>query len=199
MWVPLKKWYNVWFLRYWVFCTFNNPKNQHFEKMKKTPRDIILHKFTINDNHIIYDSWDISQNRQIFLSSWAIFCPFTPLTAQRMKILKKWKKHLEISFYTSVPKIMIIDYTVPEIRSVTDVIIFHFGQFFALLPPKQPKKPKFQKNEEKKHPKVSSFNTSYQKSHMLYSSWEMARDVCNFSFWVIFCHFTHLTAWKIKI
>ena len=140
MWVPLKKSYNVWFLRYGVFCTFffalfNNPKNQHFEKMKKTPRDIILHKFTINDNHMIYDSWDISQNRQIFLSSWAIFCPFTPLTAQRMKIFKKWKKHLEISFYTSVPKIMIIYYTVPEIKSVTDVIIFHFGQFFALLPP----------------------------------------------------------------
>ena len=47
-------------------------------------------------------------------------------------------KHLEISlFYTSVPKSMIICYTVPEIWHVTDVIvIFHFGLFFALLPPK---------------------------------------------------------------
>ena len=25
-------------------------------------------------------------------SFWAIFCPFTPLTAQKIKILKKWKK-----------------------------------------------------------------------------------------------------------
>ena len=32
---------------------------------------------------------------------------------------------------------MIICYTVPEIWHVTDVIvIFHFGLFFALLPPK---------------------------------------------------------------
>ena len=48
-------------------------------------------KITINDNHIIYGSWDIKCDRQIFLSLWAIFCPFTPLT-QKIKILKKWKK-----------------------------------------------------------------------------------------------------------
>ena len=67
------------------------------------------------------------------------------------------KKHLDISFYISVPKIMIICCTVPEIWCVTDVIIFHFGLFFALLPTppprlaptKQPKKSKIQKNEKK--------------------------------------------------
>ena len=55
---------------------------------------------------------------------------------------KKIKKCQEISsFYTSVPKMMIIHYTVPEICWVTDLIaIFHFGLFFALL---QPKKTKF--------------------------------------------------------
>ena len=45
------------------------------------------------------------------------------------------KKHLEISpFYTSVPKIMIIGYTVPEIWHVMNVFIFHFGLHFSLLP-----------------------------------------------------------------
>ena len=35
----------------------NNPENQNFEKMKKTPEDIIiLHMSTINQNHVIYDS-----------------------------------------------------------------------------------------------------------------------------------------------
>ena len=35
----------------------NNPKNLNFEKMKQTLGDIIiLHKCTINDNHIMYDS-----------------------------------------------------------------------------------------------------------------------------------------------
>ena len=39
---------------------------------------------------------------------WAIFWPFTPLKAQKMKFLKKMKKHPEISsFYTGVAKIMI--------------------------------------------------------------------------------------------
>ena len=50
------------------------------------------------------------------------------------------KKSGDLSFYKSVPKIMIICYTVPEIQCVTDVIvIFHFGLFFALLPPNSPK------------------------------------------------------------
>ena len=75
-----------------------------------------------------------------YFSFWAIFCPFNPLTAQKMKMVKKMKKkkkQLEIfSFYTNVPKITIICYTAPEIQCVTDVIVtFEFGLFFALLPP----------------------------------------------------------------
>ena len=35
----------------------NNPENQNFEKMKKAPGDIIiLHRWTINYNHIMYGS-----------------------------------------------------------------------------------------------------------------------------------------------
>ena len=75
--------------------------------VKSTRYIIILHKFTINDNHMIYGSWDINCNRQIFfLSSWAIFCPFTALIAQKMIISKKWKAPEISSFYTSVPKLM---------------------------------------------------------------------------------------------
>ena len=41
---------------------------------------------------------------------------------------------------------MIIGFTVPEIWHVTDVIvIFHFEQFFALLPPNSPKNEHFRK------------------------------------------------------
>ena len=113
--------------------------------MKKTPGDIIiLHECT--KNHKIW-----CDRCNCYFSFWAIFCPFTPLTAQKIKILKKWKKHLEISsFYTSVPKIMIICYIVPEIWCMTDVIvIFHFGIFFALLPCLEPKKSKLKKNFKK--------------------------------------------------
>ena len=60
-------------------------------------------------------------------------------------------KHLVISsFYTSVPKIMIICYTAPEIWHKTDAIMFHFGQFFALLQPRKLKISK-KKNDWRYH------------------------------------------------
>ena len=82
---------------------------------------------------MVPEIWGVTD--RIFLSFWTNFCPFTPLTTRKIKIFKKWKKHLKISsFYKSISKIMIIHCTVPEIRHVTDVIfIFHFGLFFALL------------------------------------------------------------------
>ena len=74
----------------------NNQKNQNLKKMKRSPGDIIiLHKCTINDNHVMYGFWDMECDGQNFLAFWIIFCPFTLLTTQ--KISKKWKKRLEIS------------------------------------------------------------------------------------------------------
>ena len=133
------KWQSyVWFMRYEApqtefffnlghilpFYPTNNPKNQNFEKMKKNPGDIIiLHKCSKNRDHKLYSSWYMKCSRQNFLSFWVLFCPFTPLTTQINQNFEKMKKSLEIwSFYTNVPKIMIICYTVPEIRSMTDVI-----------------------------------------------------------------------------
>ena len=113
------KWksYNVWFLRYgaWqtIYCHFGqifallppkNPNNQNFEKVKKkTPGDIIiLHMCAINENHIMYGSSDMERDGQNFLSFWTNFCTFTPLKTQIIKILKKWKKNLEILSFTHV-------------------------------------------------------------------------------------------------
>ena len=80
-----------------------------------------------------------------YFSFWAIFCPFIPLTAWKIKIKKKWKK-------------------TPE-----DIIILH--------------------------------NCTKNYNQMMYGSWDMVRDRCNFyfSFWA--CPFTSppLTAQKIKI
>ena len=108
--------------------------------MKKMPGDIIiLHMYTINDNHMMYGSWDMERDKQNFLSFWTVFCPFTLLKTQKIKILKKRKKHPDISFYKSVPKIVIIYRTVTEIWRLADVIfVFHIGLFFALLPSSDP-------------------------------------------------------------
>ena len=68
-----------------------------------------------------------------YFSFWTILCPFTPITFP-----------LEMSsFYTSVLKIMIIWYTVPDIWHVMDaIVIFYFGLFFANSPQKPHKKTK---------------------------------------------------------
>ena len=105
------KWqsYDVWFLRYeaWrteFFCHFGPffallpPKNQHFQKLKKTPGDIILHKCTKNHDHMLYCSWDMARDGCNYFSFWAIYCPFT---TQKIKFLKN-EKHLEISSFHSV-------------------------------------------------------------------------------------------------
>ena len=85
---------------------------------------------------MIYSSWYMERGR-LKLPNLGHILPFYPLKTRKIKILKKWKNLLEISsFYTCVPKIMIIWCTVPEIRSETDRIFCHFGLFFALLPPK---------------------------------------------------------------
>ena len=53
----------------WIFCHLDyslpfyppNTENQNFEKMKKLPEDvIILHICTINENLMMYCSWDMS-------------------------------------------------------------------------------------------------------------------------------------------
>ena len=137
----------IWGVTDRIFCHFGpffallpprTTQKSKFLKTEKMSGDIsILHKCTKNHDHMVYCSWDMARDGCNCFLFWAIFCPFIPLTAQKHKIWKKWKKYLEISsFYTSVSKIMIICYTVPEIWCVTNVIvIFYFGLFFALLYP----------------------------------------------------------------
>ena len=51
---------------------------------KKTPGQA-------NDKDMIYGSSDMEHDRQNFLSFLTIFCPSTPLTTQKIKILKNEK------------------------------------------------------------------------------------------------------------
>ena len=130
----------IWSVMDRIFCYFgpffalyppNNPKNQNFEKLEKTPGNIIiLHMCNKIHDHMLYCSWDMAHDWCNYFSSWAIFCHFTSLTAWKIKILKKWKRKPEATIILqSVPKIMI-------------------------------------------------------------SSWDMTCDRCNyFSFWAIFCPF----------
>ena len=94
-------------LSFWtIFCPLNpltTQKIKILKKWKKMQEDIILHMCSINENYVMYVSWDTECDIHIFFSFWTIFCPFTPLTTQKIKILEKWKKAPYIlSFYTCV-------------------------------------------------------------------------------------------------
>ena len=99
------------------------------------------------------------------------FCPFTSLIARKIKIKKKKKrkKSLEISsFYNSIPKIIIICYTVPEIWCVTYVNYFSFWAIFCPFTPM------------KKMPEdIILHKCTKNHDHIPYCSWDMARDRCN--------------------
>ena len=106
--------------RFLPFYHSNSLKNQNLKKKKKRPGDIILHKCTKNYDHMLYSSWDMARDLcNSYFSFWPFF--FCPLTAQKTKISKKWKKSLEIDIIIlHVPKIMIRWCTVPEIWCATD-------------------------------------------------------------------------------
>ena len=80
------------------FCPFTSLKTPKIKILKKWKKCLeISQKCTFNDNHMMYDSWDMKHNRQNFLSFWAIFCFFTPLTTQKSIFWKNqkniWRYH----------------------------------------------------------------------------------------------------------
>ena len=97
----------------------SSPKNENFKKMKKNTWR--YHHFTQVHQKSCSCSWDMAHDRcNWYFSFWTVFHLFTPSTAQKIKISKKWKNLLEISLYTWVPKIMIRWCMVPEIWCVMD-------------------------------------------------------------------------------
>ena len=148
--------------------------------MKKTSGDIInLHMYTINDNHMMCGSWDMKLYRQNFLSFWTVFCPFSPLTIRKIKILKNWKKALRYYPFTHVYHkwqsydVWLLRYGVWWTEFV--VALDHFLPFY---PPKNLKNQNFEKNEKYAW-RYHHFTQMYQKSwsyatlFLRYDVWQM--------------------------
>ena len=127
------------FLSFWtIFCPFTTlkpQKNQNFEKIKKKPwryyhfTQVYQKWWSYAILFLRYDTWHV-----IIFHFGPFFALFPPNNLKNENF-KKMKKQLEItSFYTSVPKIMIRWYTVPEIWHMMDgIVTFLFGLFFVLL------------------------------------------------------------------
>ena len=114
-----------------------------------------------------------------------MFCPFTPLTTQEIRILKKGKKHLEmLSFYTCVAYMTVIWCMVPEeMWSVTDRIFVILDYFLPFYPSNNPKIKIFQK--WKKTWRYHHFTYGYQKLwsydvwFLRYGAWQI-EFICHF-------------------
>ena len=120
-------------------CPTNDPKKSEFWKqIKKNCLDILsfyVHMYTINEHHIIYGFWNVRCDRQKFLSFWVNFCPFSPQTTQKIKILKLKKSpgNIIILHICAIHDnhIIYVSWDMEYNRQN----FCHFGPFFALLPP----------------------------------------------------------------
>ena len=175
------------FFLFWAsFCPFTlltTWKIKTLKKWKKTPGYIIiLHMCTANDDHMMYGSWDMEHHRQDFLSFWTSSCPFTPVTTQEIKIMKKWKKHLVIlSFYKCEPEMKIMCGSWDMERKTE---FFHIlGHFFPFYPTNN-WKIKIKKKKMKKLPGdiIILHKCTINDDHMMYGSWDMKCDRNNFCF-----------------
>ena len=80
---------------FYPFILLTARKIKNLKRTKGTAGDIvILHMCTKNYDQMVYGSSDMVRDRcNCYFSFWAIFCSFNnPLTAPKIKILKKWKK-----------------------------------------------------------------------------------------------------------
>ena len=77
-------------------------------------------------------------------------------------------------------------------------LYFSFWVIFCPFTTLKAPKNKSLKNEKTLGDIIILHKCTKNHDHMVYCSWNMAHDKCNlyFSFWPIFCPFTHLKFWK---
>ena len=154
---------------------------------------------------MMYGSWDMES-----------FCNFGPFFAllhpQQSRKSKFWKNEKSnwrcLHFTHAYQKSQSYDVWFLRYEAWQAEFFVILGHFLPFYLTKNPKNQNFEKMK-KKYLEISLFYKSVNKNHhqMLYCSWDMARDGCNFyfSFWAIFCPSpappfpSPLTAQKIKI
>ena len=126
------------------FCPLTTQKIKVLKKRKKVWR--YYHFTHLYHKCQSYDVWFMryEAGRTEFYVIFDCLLQFYPPNNPKNQILKNWKKHLEkkTNNFTRVPKMTIKWCVVPEILTATGFFC-HFGPFFALFPPKNPKNQNF--------------------------------------------------------
>ena len=135
------------------FYPLNHPKNQNFLKIKKIPGDIILlHMCTINEDQIIYGSWNERRDTYFFviLGQFLSFHPSDNPGNQNFEKLKKIPGDVIIlHMWTINENQMMHGYWNMERSRFFFFFFCHFGLFFVLLSPCRPRKSKILKQWKK--------------------------------------------------
>ena len=121
--------------------------------------------------------------------------PFTPSTTQKINILKKWKKCLDIlPFYTCTINYDHMIYGSSDIEHDRQNVFVILDLFLPLYLPNNPKKQNFEKMKKTPGDIINLQKCTKNYDHMLQCFWDTTRDECNlyFSFHVIFNPFTPL-------
>ena len=114
-----------------LFHPPNNPKNPNFEKMKETPGVItLLQMCIINEDRMMYGSWDIRRDGLSFLSFWVIFCTLIHLTIRKnSNFEKKAYRYYHSTFvYHKWHQVIYASWGLE-----CETLFCHFGPFFALI------------------------------------------------------------------
>ena len=129
---------------------------------------------TINESHMMYGSWDMECNGQNFLSFWTVFCPFTSLTTQKIKILKRMEKlprNITILHRCNINDNHMM-YGSWDTECVGQNFLPFWTIFCTFTPPNNLKNQTFEKNE-KPPGDITLHKCTINDSHMMYGSWDV--------------------------
>ena len=128
----------------------------------------------------------LSETGRIFFVILGHFLPFYPSNPKNQNFAKIKKLSGDIIILHVCTIMAVIWCMVPEIWSMTNRIFCHFGLFFALLPPWQPKKSNFWKNEKKNTCRYH-FTQVYH-TQQSYNEWFLGYQTQQTEFFVILDH-----------
>ena len=125
-----------------------------------------------------------------------LFCHFASLATRKIKILKKWKKHLEILYiiFTHVyHKWQAYHVWFLRYRAWWMFLLFFFlDHFLSFYPSNSPKTENFKKTKQMLGDVIMLHKCTKNHNHTLYCSFTLPN--CYFPFWAIFYPITPLAA-----
>ena len=153
---------------------------------------IILHMSTINDDHMIYVSWDMERDGQNFLSFLTIFWPFIPPpgSQKKNKNFEKMKKAWRYYYFTHVYHkweshgVWCLRYGARQTEFIN--ILDHFLPFYHW---NNPDNQNFEKM--KNILEILSFYTFSPSMNMTYSMVPVMSDIILCHFWELITYLPH--------